>query len=174
MIIKGSGGSEIMDLLCPRDIAKRASPSSFSSANNPPVSWPPLSCRASSPQRTPTGAPPPPVPSPVMGCSHLHTPTAGILAPSSTCDKHCTIIYTIHGTPEIYRTLSVLKLHDVYNYSLLWFICFAMNDGPKLFKEYYELHLWLQNDHTRNSRFNLPSVRFTVERNFYFSKYKMF
>ena len=50
-----------------------------------------------------------------------------------------------------------------------------MNDRPRLFEEYYEPHLSLQNYHTRNSRFNLAPVRLDVERNFaIFSKYKMF
>ena len=41
-----------------------------------------------------------------------------------------------------------------------------MNDKPRLFDEFYEPHLSLQNYHTRNSRFNLPPVRLDVERNF--------
>ena len=41
-----------------------------------------------------------------------------------------------------------------------------MNDRPKIFEEFYELHLSLQNDHTRNSQFNLPPVRLDVKRNF--------
>ena len=41
-----------------------------------------------------------------------------------------------------------------------------MNDRPRLFEEFYEPHLSLQNYHTRNSRFNLPPVRLDVERNF--------
>ena len=41
-----------------------------------------------------------------------------------------------------------------------------MNDRPKLFEEFYEEHLILQNYHTRNSHFNLPPVILVVERNF--------
>ena len=41
-----------------------------------------------------------------------------------------------------------------------------MNDRPKLFEEFYEPYLSLQNYHTRNSRFNLLPVRLDVERNF--------
>ena len=62
--------------------------------------------------------------------------------------------------------MSVLKLHDLYNYDLLKYIRFAMNDRPKLFEELYEPHLSLQNYYTRNSRFNLPPVKLDVERNF--------
>ena len=40
-----------------------------------------------------------------------------------------------------------------------------MNDIPKLFVEFYEPHLSLQKYHTRNSHYNLPSVRLDVERN---------
>ena len=40
-----------------------------------------------------------------------------------------------------------------------------MNDEPKLYEEFYELHLYLQNNHTRNSRFNHPTVGLDVERN---------
>ena len=38
----------------------------------------------------------------------------------------------------LYRTFSVFKLHDVYNYDVLTFITFAMNDRPRLFEEFYE------------------------------------
>ena len=41
-----------------------------------------------------------------------------------------------------------------------------MNERHKLFEEFYEPHLSLQNYHTRNSHFNLPPVRLEVERNF--------
>ena len=41
-----------------------------------------------------------------------------------------------------------------------------MNDKPKLFKEFHELHSSFQNYHTRNSLFNLSPVRLDVERNF--------
>ena len=79
------------------------------------------------------------------------------------------------GVHELYRTLSVLKLYDVYSYNLLKFIRFAMNDRPKLFEEFYEPHLSLQNYHTRNSRFNLHPVRLDVEKELrFFSKYKIF
>ena len=53
----------------------------------------------------------------------------------------------------------------MYNYNLPKFIRFTMNDRPRLFEEFYEPHLSLQNDHTRNSGFNLPPVRLDVERN---------
>ena len=49
------------------------------------------------------------------------------------------------GTHELYRTLSVLKPHDVYNYNLLKYIRFTMNDGPRLLEKFYEPHLSLQN-----------------------------
>ena len=54
------------------------------------------------------------------------------------------------GTHELYRTVSILKLHDVYNYNLLKFIGFAMNDRSRLFEEFYEPNLYLQNYHTSN------------------------
>ena len=63
------------------------------------------------------------------------------------------------GIHELYRTLSVLRLYDVYNYNLLIFIIFAMNNRSKLFEEFFEPHLSLQNYHARNSLFNLPPVR---------------
>ena len=66
-----------------------------------------------------------------------------------------------------YRTTYVcLRLHDVHNYYLLKFIRFTMNDRTKLFEEFHELHLSLQNYHTRNSCFNLLPVRLDVKRNF--------
>ena len=40
-----------------------------------------------------------------------------------------------------------------------------MNDRSKLFQEFYETHLSLQNYHTRNSG-STPPVRLDVERNF--------
>ena len=46
---------------------------------------------------------------------------------------------------------------------MLKLIRFAMNNRPKLFEEFYEPHLSLQNDHTRNTRFNLLPVRLDVE-----------
>ena len=55
---------------------------------------------------------------------------------------------------------------DVYNYYLPKLIIFSMNDRSKLIEEFYEPHLFLQNYHTRYSRFNLPPVRLDVERNF--------
>ena len=72
------------------------------------------------------------------------------------------------GTHELYRTLSVLKLCDVYkyNYNLLKFIRFTINGKPKLFGEFYETHLCFLNYHTRNSRFNLPPIRLDLDRNF--------
>ena len=51
---------------------------------------------------------------------------------------------------EIYRTLFVSKLYFVYNYNLLRFIRFAMDDRPMLFEQFYEPHLSLQNYYTRN------------------------
>ena len=41
-----------------------------------------------------------------------------------------------------------------------------MNDRPRLFEEFCEPYLSLQNYHTRNSRFNFPPVRLDVKRNF--------
>ena len=41
-----------------------------------------------------------------------------------------------------------------------------MNERPKLFEEFYEPHLSLQNDYARNSRFNLHQVSLNTERNF--------
>ena len=41
-----------------------------------------------------------------------------------------------------------------------------MNVGPKLFEEFYEPHLFLQNYHARNTRFNLSPVRLDTESNF--------
>ena len=70
------------------------------------------------------------------------------------------------GTHELYRSLSVLKFHDVCNYNLLKIIRFAMKDRSKLFEKIYEPHLSLQNYYTRNLCFNLPPVRLDVERNF--------
>ena len=64
---------------------------------------------------------------------------------------------------QLYRTLSVFKLHGVYNYNLLKFIRFVMNYRLTLFEEFYEPHLSLQNYHRKNSLFNLPPVRLDVE-----------
>ena len=41
-----------------------------------------------------------------------------------------------------------------------------MYERPKLFEEFYEPHLALQNYHTKNSRFILTLDRPDVERNF--------
>ena len=41
-----------------------------------------------------------------------------------------------------------------------------MNGRLKLFEEFYEPHLSLQNNHIKDSRFNLPLVRLNVEMNF--------
>ena len=70
------------------------------------------------------------------------------------------------GTHEVYRTLYVLKLRDVYNYDLFKLIKVAMNDRFKLFEEFYKPHLSLKKYYTRNSRFYRPSVRLDVGRNF--------
>ena len=74
------------------------------------------------------------------------------------------------GTHELNSALFVLKFHDVYNFNLHKFIKFAMNERPKLFEEYYELHFVLQYYHTRNSHFNLSPLDWG---NYYFSKYKI-
>ena len=70
------------------------------------------------------------------------------------------------GTRELYRTLFVLKFHDVYNCDLLKLIRLALNDRPELFEEFYDPYLSLQHYDTRNSRFYLPPVKLDVERNF--------
>ena len=50
-----------------------------------------------------------------------------------------------------------------------------MNDRPKLFEEFDDPHLCLQNYHTRYLRFNLPPVRQDVEGTLlFFLNYKMF
>ena len=58
-----------------------------------------------------------------------------------SCVGYTPVEQDIHNIPEIgtrklYRTTSVLKLHDVYNYNFLKFIRFAMNDRPRLFEEF--------------------------------------
>ena len=59
-----------------------------------------------------------------------------------------------------------MLFHDEYNYYLLKFIRFAMNNRYKLFKEFMN-HIYLYKNyyHTRNQRFNLPPVKLDVERN---------
>ena len=57
------------------------------------------------------------------------------------------------GTHQLYTTLSVLKLYDVYNYNLLKFIRFAMNDRFQIFEKISEPLLCLQNYYSRNSLF---------------------
>ena len=63
-------------------------------------------------------------------------------------------------THELYRTLSLSVVYDVYIYNLLKFIRFSTNDW---FDKFYEPHISLQSYNTGNSCFNHLPVRLDVE-----------
>ena len=69
-------------------------------------------------------------------------------------------------TNQMYTTLNLLKLDDLYRFSLLKFIHFILYNEQLTFTKYFGPLLPTHAYNTRNIKINLPSVRLRVERNF--------
>ena len=69
------------------------------------------------------------------------------------------------STDEMYYSLQLLKVHDIYKYSvILFFHSILYYDKRNIFNQYFSQYLPQHNYSTRNSRMNLPPIELEIER----------